>query len=72
MTPSQIVDKILASGNFQRKSYAKSNDLHARDNDELLDEVALHLERQDMDFLSMLFEANCESEAMNWYNEAIY
>lgn len=65
MTKQQLVDKILASQSFMRKDYARDHQITGNDPEQVLDNVALHLEREDRDFLSMLFEINCPEEANN-------
>jgi len=62
-----LISKILASNNFQWRNYADTYHLHGRDSDDTIDNISLHLERQDFDFISMLFEANCDEEVNNHY-----
>lgn len=67
MTKQQLIDKIMSSNNFQWKNYANQYHLNGRDHDETLDNIELHLHRQDKDFLNMMYEANCREEAQDWY-----
>ena len=69
MNKQQIIDKIMASGNFQWKNYADHYHLHGRDHDITLDNIELHLHTQDLDFLNMMYEANCWEEAQSYYEE---
>jgi hypothetical protein len=69
MTQTQIINKLITSKNFQRKAYAEQHNLTGHDHDETVDNVALHLGRQDYDFISAMYEACYPDEVDNRFAE---
>lgn len=59
----------MASNSFYWKDYARDNQITGRNNDDIADNVELHLHRQDLDFINMMYEANCWEEAQDYYAE---
>lgn len=69
MTKQQIIERLIASDNFQFRNYARQYGLTGHDPKQLLDEVITHLESQEYDFLSSMYEVCCPNEAMSRYDE---